>query len=420
MPFFKLFSRLGRRSTRVYLDYASSTPDDPKMRSLLPRIPVDVLGANSGALHKEAVTLKRYLSDARATVAKVLEVHSDEIIFTASATESDNLAILGMVHRWLKAGVLPNEILIVSSQIEHSAVRETIGSVVSLGVQYKTLPTEEGVINPRDIIVSKEIKAVFVSIMYVNNEIGVVQPIVEIAKRIRKLRKDHSEVSFIFHTDATQAPAHFSLRVPTLGVDMMTLGSTKLYCQKGVGLLYKKRGIKLEPIMYGGGQEFGLRPGTEPVALIHQFAHALMYAKSIREKETARVKELQIYFESQIKKYFPQLTITAKNQERTVHITHVAFPAKNFAKQNLGGQANFDSELLVLELDARGIAVSAKSACQNDLPAQSGGLGESSIVEKIYGKGTGAVRFSFGRTTTKKELDKAIKALGSVLQKYNK
>lgn len=392
MRFFKIFSPI----RRVYLDYASSTPADRGMLQSIPRIPDRTLSANPSALHNEGVALKRYLTEARARVASVFEVHSDEVVFTSGATESDNLAIRGVVDAWQKNGIAPQEIVIYTSDIEHAAVSETI---VQTGVQSVPLETTAGVVEPKDIVVPLGVRAMLVSVMYVNNEIGTVQPIEDIAKRIRKLRKEHPDVQILLHTDATQAPAHMPLRVPALGVDMMTLGATKLYCNKGVGVLYKKRGVVLVSVMYGGGQEMGLRPGTEPVALIHEFSYALKYAQDIRERETARISVLQNYFESRIEKDFPQFRSTARTQERSPHILHI-------------GIQNFDSELLVIELDARGVAVSAKSACQNEEEQ------DSPIVERLYGTGWGAVRFSFGRMTTKKDLDKAIQALCSVVKKY--
>lgn len=408
MPFFKHFSRIpGAKkirellSPRIYLDYASSTPVDRRMLRSLPRLPRSVVGANPGALHREGVQLRRAMTDARAQVAAVLDAHSDEIIFTSGATESDNLAIAGTINRWLASGIALHEIAVFSSELEHAAVAETIAPFVGRGVTHVPLFTEDGVVAVNGLVRPEGIKAALVTVMYAGNEIGTVQPIAEIAKRIRKLRKLHPDIEFIFHTDATQAPLHFSLRVPTLGVDLMTLGATKLYCDKGVGILYKKRALTLVPIMRGGGQEGGMRPGTEPVVLIRQFAHALDYAKRIQEKETARVAALQTYFETKLKTAFPQLRITAESQPRTPHITHVGVP-------------NFDSELLVIELDARGIAVSSKSACKNEEG------NESPIVELLYGKGWGAIRFSFGRRTKKRHLHKAIKALRSIFKKYAK
>lgn len=399
--FFKFFTKSTLSTKRIYLDYASSTPLDLSVIKKTPYIPMSVIGANPHALHAEGVLARSVLDDARALVAATVHAHSDEIVFTSGATESDNLALKGLIEASLKKGIAPHEIAIVVSDIEHAAILETVNVYIDTGMLDITLPTHDGVVDPKHVVVPEGCKVVLVSILYVNNEIGTVQPIKDIAKRVRYMRKHHPDVEIYFHTDATQAPAHFSLNIARLGVDMMTLGATKLYAHKGVGVLYKKRNITLSPIMHGGGQEFGLRPGTEPIALAHSFAHALKYAIDIQEQETERVKELQTYFEQQLAEKIPEVLITAHDQDRTPHITHV-------------GIKNFDSELLVIELDARGIAVSAKSACKNEEDS------ESSIVEKLYGKGWGAVRFSFGRMTKKGDLDRAIQALKRVVEKYRK
>ena len=400
------------KSPRVYLDYASSTPVDiTMMKTLVPLSPL-VRGANPSALHREGIAARAIVESARTKIATVLHAHRDEIIFTSGATESDNLAILGTIRQFLAKGILPSEIAIVASELEHAAVSETLARGVPEGILRMILPAPDGVVDTKGLLFAPEIKAVLVSVMYVNNEIGTVQPIKEIAKALRRIRKNRPELQIVFHVDATQAPLHFSLNVAQLGIDLMTLGATKLYATKGVGVLYKRRAVHLLPILFGGGQEQGLRPGTESIELIQQFAHALSYADSIREAETIRVTQLQHYFEQQIQTRFPDIRITCKELPRTPHITHIAI-------------SGMDSELFVIELDARGIAVSAKSACKNDLPAllrreQAEEDAESPIVEKLYGAHVGAIRFSFGRTTTKKQLDIALDALGSVLKKYQK
>lgn len=363
----------------------------------LPPLARGVIGANPHALHRDGVRARKVLEAGRSRIAKTLNAHSDEIIFTSGATESDNLALLGTIYRAVEDGTDPRTITLITSDLEHAAVSEVASHIA--GINTVTIPSETGVIDPKHIMIPEKCRLALISIMYVNNEIGTVQPIKEIAKRVRYLRKQHPETTIILHTDATQAPVHFSLNVAQLGVDMMTLGATKLYTHKGVGVLYKKRSSKLSPIMYGGGQEMGLRPGTESIELIHAFAHALAYAEKIRETETARIAELQQYFESNLKEAFLDISITAHDQDRTPHITHVAIP-------------NFDSELLVIELDAKGIAVSAKSACKNEEDQ------ESHIVQKLYGKNVGAIRFSFGRMTEEGELDRVINALQQSIDKY--
>mgnify|MGYP001564266204 FL=1 len=396
--FFKRFTSIFK-TKRIYLDYASSTPVDQKMIDSFPRIPETYAGANPSALHREGVALKRALSNARTLVAKTLGVHADEIVFTSNASESDNLAIIGSVKFFLQKGILPNEITIYSSPFEHSAVKESITSLSS-EITVQTFLQEQGFVITKSLVVPEGTKAMIVSVMMVQNEIGTVQDIKDIAKHIRKLRKECPGVEILFHTDATQAPLFYDLNVARLGVDMMTLGATKLYCQKGVGMLYKKRAVSVAPLLHGGGQESGLRPGTEPVSLIYQFAHALSYAQSHREEAVQKITSLQRCFERQVKEALPQIRITGEEGVRSPHISHLVVP-------------KMDSELLVIELDARGVAVSSKSACRNE------DSNESELLTLLYPSETvGAIRVSYGRKTTKRQLDKTIKAIQSVLKKY--
>jgi len=400
MGFFKSFSKTATvpPQRRIYLDYASSTPLDREMMAEFPVLPEAALQANPSALHKEGLQTKKALTDARTLVAKTLFAHADEIIFTSNATESDNLALHGTVAAGIRNTILKKEIAVITTDSEHSAVLETVNALSS-EITTIILETENGLLDPRTIVIPEEMKLVIVSVMYVNNEIGVVQPIYEIAKRIRFLRKNNPEITLLLHIDATQAPLHFSLNVQKLGVDMMTLGATKLYCPKGIGMLYVKRGTAIAPIIHGGGQEYGLRPGTEPVQLVHDFAHSLSFAQNHADRYTEKIAALQQQAETLIKQHIPEAIITGEGTERTPHISHIAIK-------------NFDSELLVLELDARGIAVSAKSACKNEE------VNESDIVKRIYGQGWGAVRMSYGRNTTKADIEKAVTALREVLEKY--
>lgn len=398
---FTVFFKRLFRNNRIYLDFASSTPVDRKMVASFPKIGGDIAGANPSALHCEGVALRKVLKDARSLVATTLGAHPDEIIFTSNATESDNLALMGSVRYFLENGIAPSEIIIYTSPFEHSAVTETLAHL-SKEILVCPLPQEGGVVSAKNIVVPKVFKVLIVTVMFVQNEIGTLQPIKDIAKQIRKLRKEYPDSTVIFHTDATQAPLFYDLNVARLGVDMMTLGATKLYCPKGMGMLYKRRTVNLVPIIYGGGQELGMRPGTEPVELIHNFAHALSFAQNNKELASEKTKELQNYFESKILQVLPVSRVTANNSPRSPHIIHLVIP-------------EMDSELLVIELDARGIAVSSKSACRNEEDQ------ESELLTMLYpNEKVGAVRISYGRKTTKMELDKTIKAIKSVLEKYKK
>lgn len=396
--FFKHFlNPLIRR--RVYLDYASSTPLDEQMLKTVPHIPPQYAQANPGALHQEGVALKRILTSARTRVAKAIGAHADEIIFTSTATESDNLALRGYIAHTIQSGVAPQSIALYTSPFEHAAISELV-ETLDKKIRVCELVQEGGYVLPDTITITDDMKVIIVSVLFVQNEIGTTQPIKAIAKRIRTLRKTYPEKTIVFHVDATQAPLYYDLSIPRLGIDMMTLGATKLYCQKGVGMLYRRRSIQLSPLLYGGGQEFGLRPGTEPVALIHSFSYALSYAQERYIQSRESTQEIQVYCEQRVKELSPRIRITGEG-ERSPHISHIIIPA-------------IDSELLVLELDARGIAVASKSACKNEEPLT------SSVVERLYsGQHVGAIRVSYGRMTTKRDIDRFVRALQSVLIKYD-
>jgi cysteine desulfurase len=365
-----------------------------------PKVPNWCLGANPSALHQEGVALKKALSEARGVAARSIGAQSDEIVFTSNASESDNLAIIGFLKNKLEEGVSPKEMAVYISPFEHSAIEESL-SHIHKDIRVCKLVQEDGYVLPSSITIPEELKVILISVIFIQNEIGTVQNIKEIAKRIRKLRKEYPEKTIVFHSDATQAPLYYDLNVIRLGLDMMTLGATKLYCPKGVGMLYKKRGIKVSPIFYGGGQEGGLRAGTEPVELINNFAHALSFAQKNINDESKKIKTLQEYFEAKIEKYLHNVRIS-KRGERTPHISHLVIP-------------DMDSELLVIELDARGIAVSSKSACKNDNDDK------SELLSMLYpNENVGAIRISYGRNTTKRHLDRSLKALNSVLKKYQK
>ena len=381
--FFKYFSK----KRRIYLDFASRA----------------VFGSSIGnpnALHQEGVHEAARLLSAREKIAKTIKVQPSEVVCTSGATEANNIALQGAVYGLLAKGYKPEEIEIITSDIEHASVSAVAqGLADRVGIVYTQIQHTDGYVNPKDIIPSTHIRACIVSIIFVQNEIGSVQPIKEIAKRIRHVRKEFPQAVFVLHTDATQAPLYIDLSVPSLGIDMMTLGSAKLACQNGVGFVYIKKGIPMAPVYFGGGQEFGLRSGTQPVALIEQFAHAVVTAQKMRASFAPHIQTLRDYFETRILETFPFIQISSIDGERSPHISHLLIP-------------HIDSELLVIELDARGIAVSSQSACSNDT--------EKHLPENLQPKNVATLRVSFGSTTKKRDIDRLIKSISQVLTKYNK
>lgn len=387
---------------RIYLDNAATTPVDKRVeKSMRPYLRKEF--GNPSALYREGVTARRAVDDARRSVAQMLSAHPDEIVFTGSGTESDNLAILGVLNPlggWTPKSVKPH---IVTSAIEHPAVlevckaleRDNIADVTYVGVD------ERGVVNPKDVKEALRPETVLVSIMYANNEIGTVQPIREIAKVIRGWRKTHGSKYPYFHTDACQATNYLDMNVLRLGVDLLTFNGSKIYGPKGVGALFIKKGTDVAPMIYGGGQENGLRAGTENVHAIVGFAQACKIAEEMKEKETARLTDLRDYFIKNLLSNIPGSILNGDENERLPNNVNISIP-------------NIDSEQLVIELDTKGVAASARSACKSrDY--------ESSYVIMALGRkpleNEGGVRFSLGRDTKKKDIDYVLKVMPKIVEK---
>lgn len=331
---------------------------------------------NPSSIHQEGVAARAKLEQARRTVAEVLVCQPDEIIFTSGGTESNNLAIFGVNQ---PRGLVNHRGF---SEIEHSSILQTDPKATLIPVN------ADGLVDLSELKKSLAPKTVLVSIAYANNEIGVIQPIREIAKIIRHARKNGSRV--LFHTDACQAPSFLDLNVARLGVDLLTLNSAKVYGPPGVGCLYVKRGIKLTPQLFGGGQERGWRPGTENVEGIVRFAKALKICASKREQESKRLTVLRDYFIKNLLK-FPKVNLNGSASARLPNNVNVSF-------------AGIEAEQLVIELDVKGVACSAGSAC-------SARTGDESHVAP------NGVRFTLGRDTTKTDLDYVLKILPPIIKK---
>ncbi len=343
---------------------------------------------NPSSIHAEGVLAAAKLAEARRKVAGVLACQPDEIIFTSGGTESNNLAVFGVGkgHR-------------VFSSIEHSSILQT-------DLRATFVPVDaDGLVNLKDLKKALRPETVLVSIAYANNEIGTIQPIREIAKIIRHYRKANSSKltanSFpLFHTDACQAPRYLDLNVARLGVDLMSLNGAKVGGPKGVGCLYVRRGIKLQPMLVGGGQERGLRAGTENVEGIIRFAKALEAAAKNREKESKRLSALRDYFISKL----------LKNSGTELNGSPAARLPNNI---NISFQ-DVLAEQLVIELDAKGVAASTGSACSAQTK-------DESYVIIALGKSTAeaqnSIRFTLGPEMTKSDINYVLKVLPLIIKK---
>ena len=382
------------------MDTASATPVDPRvLRKMLPYFSEEY--GNPSSIHKLGVKAAAAKEEARRKIAAILGAHPDEIIFTGSGTEGDNLALFGVARALLLQKIIREPGHILTTVIEHPAVLESCRALAKEGWKISFAPvTKDGLINLKQFKKLLRSDTAIVSVMYANNEIGTILPL----NKIRQILRDHKKKNGqnllpIFHTDACQTPRFLVLRVEKLGVDLLTINSSKIYGPKGIGVLYVKRRTPLLPIVWGGGQERGRRSGTENVAAMVGLAEAL--ALCVPAKETARLLLLRDYFIKQLQKAITAVKINGDLRERLPNNVSATF---------LGVSA----ELLVIELDNRRILSSAGSACSANT------RGESHVIISLgcnenYAAST--IRFSLGRDTIKKDIDYTVVALKEIVAK---
>ncbi|MEY2664211.1 MAG: hypothetical protein RIT04_19 [Candidatus Parcubacteria bacterium] len=390
---------------RIYLDYAALTPIDPKVIREMKRFSAKRYG-NPSALHTEGVLAKNGLIEARNRISKSLNAHSDEIIFTSGGTEANNLALEGVL------GAVSKPHIIISA-IEHASIMETALALEKKGCEITRVPVDaDGIILIDELQKALRPNTILVSIMSVNNETGAIQPIREVMKVVRNFRrKNPANGAYpLVHTDACQGFLYGSdeieMNMEKLGVDMLTLDGAKVCGPRGIGILYVRRGVKLESVMHGGGQERGLRSGTENLPAIAGFAKALEMGVALREKETARLALLRAQFVEGLTKCAVPITVNA-SKRAAPHILNVSI--SNGIISNTAQVASIDSEFFLLQLDAAGIACSTKSSCLRDSD-------ESYVLAAMGVDSKHSLRFSFGRFTTKKEITKTLKIIDETLK----
>lgn len=401
LEYYNFMSFFNKKEKEIYLDYVSSTPVSKEVLEVMKPYWNEKYG-NAGENHKFGRETKRALDESREKIAKIFDASVKEIIFTSGGTESNNLAILGFFNQIKKETGTLNGYHAITSEIEHSSVLKTFKHLEKEGLNVSYIKVDEnGIIDLKEFTENIKEKTIFVSIMMINNEIGTIQPISEIAKIIRKNRKIFPKNSIfpnsefpIFHTDASQSPLFLDLNVKKLGVDMLTIDGQKIYGPKGVGALYIKNEIKIQPLFFGGSQEFGLRPGTENISLIVGLSKALEIASNKREEVSNKILKLREYFINKIKKEIPDSKLNGSMEHRAPNNVNVSFK-------------NVDHEYLVVQLDESGIFCSTKSSCLNKKDSDS-------YVLNAINRGkikTGGVRFSLGKETTKDDLDYVIEKL---------
>lgn len=375
---------------------------------------------NAGSVHDFGKRAARTLAFARGLVAKYLDSRSHEIIFTSSGTESNNLAIQGSVWVWYEESKnnkidrknIPH---IIITNIEHSSVLETCRMLEkrNLAEISIVLVEQNGIVDAKKIKKAIKKNTALVSVMYANNEIGTIQPISEIAKEIRHFKKnlENNSIFPIFHTDAVQAVNYLDLNTQKLGVDLLSLSGAKIKDAGRVGVLFKKTNISLQNIFGGGDQEFSLRPGTENLPAINKFAKALQKVRNNKERESKKLFKLREYFILKLLKLSKSLF---DSDDGVVLNGDVENSLPNIVSVTFG---KIPSELLVIELSTNGVMVSSKSACKEK---EKGGSYVIKAIHPELDQSIGAVRFSFGASTAKDEIDYVIKTLSKILLKLKK
>lgn len=370
---------------RIYLDNASTTRIDPAVLDFMLPYLGDFYG-NPSSLHAEGLIAKKAINQSRLKIAEIIGADKSEIIFTSGGTESDNLAIIGIARANQNRGRH-----IITSSIEHKAILDSCKSLESDGFEVTYLGVDsDGLVSVQELSDSLRPDTILVSIMYANNEIGSIQPISELSSVVKKYSSD-----IIFHTDACQASGSLDLDVAKLGVDSMTISSSKIYGPKGVGCLCVRSDVKIEPILLGGGQERGLRSGTENVAGIVGFAEALSLSENKRISEFKRLTELRDYFIETVISKIDGVTINGGLKNRLSNNI-------NFSIRGVEGES------LVLYLDNLGIACSTGSACS------SMDLNPSHVLLAIgvpLALAHCSVRFTLGRYINKDDVDYTINRL---------
>jgi cysteine desulfurase len=374
---------------RVYFDNNATTPVDPAvLEAMLPYFSAGF--GNASSIHSFGQRARAAVEQARESVARLLGARPAEIVFTSGGTESDNLAIFGVV------GAAGGERKhVITTAIEHHAVLNACQELEARGVAVSYLPVSAaGVVDPDEARRALRPETVLISVMHANNELGTIQPIEEIGRIAR-------EADIYFHTDAVQAAGKIPLEVERLGADLAAISGHKLYGPKGVGALYVRPGTPLEPLLYGGHHERDRRPGTENVPGIVGLGKAAELAGARLGEEAARLAELRDRLEAGILARVPATKVNGAGARRVPGTTNICF-------------SFIEGESLVIALDLKGLACSTGAACS------SGAIEPSHVLTAIGlapEEARGSLRFSLGRDNTREEVDRAVEIIPGVVER---
>jgi len=379
---------------RVYLDHSASTPIDPRVvEAMLPYLTKSF--GNPSSVHMFGQEVRAAVDRARREVATLIGARANEIVFVSGGTEANNLAIRGLcgTHTSGKGHL-------ITSTIEHPSVRGCFDALEEQGWEITRVPVDDkGIVRVEDVEAALQPNTVLISVMLANNEIGTIQPIVELGELVRKARGDNPQLRL--HTDAVQAAGRLNLDVTELNCDLLSLSAHKVYAPQGIGALYIGRGVRLAPQNIGGHQERERRAGTESVPNIVAFGAAAKLALEERQQRNILTKALRDRFEASVSERVPDIVFNGDRDRRLDHISNISF---RFV----------EGEGLLISLDLQGIAVSTGSAC-------SSGTLEPSPVIHALGRNQelarGALRFSFGKDNTEADVDYVLEVLPQVVER---
>jgi cysteine desulfurase len=401
--------KASEQSRRIYFDNAATTKVEPRVLEAMMPYFKEKFG-NASSIYSWGEEARRAVEKARERVAKFLEASPEEIFFTSGATESINWSHKGVVESSklkVKSEKLPH---IITSSIEHKAVLETCKHLEKMGMaEVSYLPVDEGGrVKVDDVEKAIRSETVLVSIMYVNNEVGTVEPIEDIGRLIAKVRKERERRGkkwpIFFHTDATQAIQYFDCNVEKLGADLLSLTGHKFYAPKGIGVLYIKRGTLMLRQQDGGGQELGMRAGTENVAYIAGLGKAIELITNSRQLKIKKIENLRMKLEDGVLKEITGIKLLGQSKGKAPHIA--AFVV-------LG----VEGESLVLALSDEGIAASTGSACTSSSLSASHVLLAMGVGEE---EAHGSLRISLGKDNTEEEVDYFLEVFSKVVARLRK
>ena len=379
---------------KVYLDHSATTPIDSRvLEAMLPYL-TEKFG-NASSVHGFGQEARAAVDRARRQVASLIGARANEIVFTSGGTEANNLAIRGIC----EAAEIHGR-HVITSAIEHPSVRGVIDQLEKDGWEITRLPVyKDGIVRIDDVRAAIRRDTILISVMMANNEIGTIQPVMEIGELVSEERK-RGHHHLWFHTDAVQAAGRLSIDVQTLGCDLLSLSAHKIYAPKGTGALFIRRGVRLNPQQVGGHQERERRAGTESVANVVAFGAAAELAQNEMNERYDHTHRLRDRFETEVERRISNIVLNGNREQRLPHVSNISFRF-------------IEGEGLLIHLDMQGVAVSTGSAC-------SSGTLEPSPVIRALGRNEelarGAIRFSFGKDNTDEDVDYVVAALTTAVE----